>query len=149
MLQRSLALFLGVTLLASLAAVGPVPRAAAGPVADTEELYQLYGRVFPDPHGCVRGLPAKSPYAKGSVCATTFIQFPEMVSGLRFLDSKFPELMEIYDVGESTGVPTPTLERLRSDLYAVRVTDERGRGPSRPGWGRRTRSPTGAARRRR
>ncbi|MGH2450353.1 MAG: CARDB domain-containing protein [Candidatus Limnocylindria bacterium] len=99
--------------------------AVATPVALDDATYELYGRVFPDPHGCVRGLPGKSPYAKGNVCATQFIQFDELIAGLRFLDSKFPGLMEVYELPwRSAGLPTTTLERETFPLYAVRVTDE-------------------------
>lgn len=123
--HRLVALLLAATFVVTLAAVGPVPRVAATPVATTEEQYELYGRVFPDPHGCVRGEPGKSPYAKGNVCAVQFIQFDEMVEGLRFLDGKFSRFMEIYELPwRSAGIPTTTLERETSPLYAVRVTDE-------------------------
>ena len=51
----------------TLVLAGPVMRAAATPVADNDALYTLYGRVFPDPHGCIKGAPTASPYAKGNV----------------------------------------------------------------------------------
>jgi hypothetical protein len=106
--------------------VVPPSRVAATPVGDTDALYFLYGRVFPDPHGCVRGLATKSPYAKGKVCAGQFLQFSELWSGLRYLDSKFPSFVQLYELPvQSAGLPTNTLERSRAPLYAVRVTDER------------------------
>ncbi len=102
---------------------------AASPVADNDALYTAYGRVFPDPHGCVRGAPGKSPFAKGNVCADQFIQYSELVSGLRFLESKFGDFMQLYEVpGTSAGLPTTGLDRRTSKLYAVRVTDERVNG---------------------
>ncbi|MGH2377217.1 MAG: CARDB domain-containing protein [Candidatus Limnocylindria bacterium] len=123
--KRVFTCLLTLAFVATVLLAGPGPQAAATPVADTDALYELYGRVFPDPHGCVRGLPGKSPYAKGNVCATQFIQFDEVVAGLRFLDGKFPSLMEIYELPwRSAGIPTTTLEREASPLYAVRVTDE-------------------------
>ncbi len=119
---------LGMTLafVVTIVLSAPVLRVAASPVADNDILYAQYGRVFPDPHGCVRGTPGHSPFAKGNVCATQFIQYPELVSGLHYLETKFPEFMQVFEVpGSSAGLPTTTLERRTSKLYAVRVTDER------------------------
>ena len=132
MSQRILGVLLGVAFTVTTLVAGPIPKVAATPVADSDALYELYGRVFPDPHGCVRGQPAKSPFAKGSVCATQFIQYPELQSGLQFLQSKFQEFMDVYQVeGESAGLPTTSRERRTSKLYAVRVTDESVTGPKK------------------
>jgi CARDB protein/zinc carboxypeptidase len=119
---------LGLTLafVVTLVLSGPPTRVAASPVADNDTLYAAYGRVFPDPHGCSPGAVGHSPFAKGKVCAVQFIQYPELVSGLKFLESKFPQFMDVFEVpGSSAGLPTTTLERKTSKLYAVRVTDER------------------------
>src|SRR5262245_32083077 len=104
-----------VLLVAAVVTAGPSRPALASPVATDDTTYALYGRVFPDPHGCVVGLPGKSPFAKGRVCATQFIQYPELLSGLRYLDSRFGTFMEIFEVpGLSAGIPTTTLDRERS-----------------------------------
>jgi CARDB protein/zinc carboxypeptidase len=132
MRKRLLVPLLVVAFTATMVLAGPGPKAAASPVADSDALYELYGRVFPDPHGCVRGQPGKSPYAKGTVCATQFLQYPELVSGLGYLQSKFQEFMDVYQLeGETAGIPTTTRERRSSRLYAVRVTDERVTGPKK------------------
>ena len=168
MSQRILGVLLGVAFTVTTLVAGPIPKVAATPVADSDALYELYGRVFPDPHGCVRGQPAKFPWlvrtvklkglpsrsrmpspslsfhpasasralarsgSKGNVCATQFIQYPELQSGLQFLQSKFQEFMDVYQVeGESAGLPTTSRERRTSKLYAVRVTDESVTGPKK------------------
>ncbi|HUQ17752.1 MAG TPA: CARDB domain-containing protein [Candidatus Saccharimonadales bacterium] len=126
MLRRSLATVVALVVIITIVSAGTATPAAASPVATDDATYLLYGRVFPDPHGCVRGQPGKSPYAKGNVCASQFIQYPELVAGLTYLNSKFPEFMELYELpGLSSGIPVTSLERKQSKLYAVRVTDER------------------------
>lgn len=127
-MRRSLSSVLVLAMVAAIMLAGPPLRAVATPVATDAATYELYGRVFPDPHGCVTGQPGKSPYAKGNVCATQFIQFSELLPGLQFLESMFPEFMDVYEVGESVGIPTTSRERQRNKLYAVRVTDERASG---------------------
>lgn len=125
MSKRVLSWLLTLAFTVTLVVAGPQPLAAATPIADTDALYDLYGRVFPDPHGCVRGLPGRSPYAKGNVCATQFIQFDESIRGLRYLESRFGRFMEIRELPwRSAGLPTSTLDRETYPLYAVRVTDE-------------------------
>jgi len=100
--------------------------ASAAPVATSDITYLAYGRVFPDPHGGSSGLPGKSPFAKGNVPATTFLQYDETIAGLQYLQTKFPEFMQLVEVpGLSAGVPTPTLGRDKSKFYAVKVTDLR------------------------
>lgn len=131
-MRRLAALVVALALVVTTTTVAPPLRALASPVATDDTTYQLYGRVFPDPHGCVKGQPGKSPFAQGNVCATQFIQFPELIAGLRFLESKFPQLLEVYAVaGQSAGLPTTTLERRKHALYAVRVTDERLSAPKK------------------
>lgn len=127
-MRRPLPLGLTAAIVATLVLIAPPLRVAATPVAADDATYARYGRVFPDPHGCVAGAPGKSPYAKGKVCAAQFLQFSELLPGLRYLESKYGEFMDIYEVGESAGLPTTTRERKRSKLYVVRVTDERVSG---------------------
>jgi hypothetical protein len=126
MLRRFAVHFVVLSIVVTLAAAGTARPALASPVATDDATYFTYGRVFPDPHGCVKGQPLKSPYAKGNVCAAQFIQYSELVKGLTYLNTKFPEFMEIFEVpGLSAGLPVTTLQRDSSKLYAVRVTDER------------------------
>lgn len=103
------------------------------PVAVDETTYTEFGRAFPDPHGCVRGLPGKSPWAKGNVCAAQFIQWDEAIDGLRFLEQRFPRYLKLIDLrtqfGDhpecsgldlmSAGLPREDLSRDRRDLYVV------------------------------
>ena len=124
-MRRPLPIALTTLLVATIVLAAPPLRVAATPVALDEDTYQRYGRVFPDPHGCVKGQPGKSPYAKGNVCAAQFLQFAQLFPGLQFLESKFPHLMDVYEVGESAGIPTTSRDRKKSKLYAVKVTDER------------------------
>jgi hypothetical protein len=63
--------------------------ALASPVATNDADYGMYGRVFPDPlAGCTPRVGVCSPTAKGTVPATQFIQYQELIDGLRSLNSK-------------------------------------------------------------
>ena len=101
------------------------------PTAPDDARYQLMGRVFPDPHGCTRGLPLMSPWAKGSFCAVQFIQWDDALSGVRFLQEKFPRYVSLINLRDhyqddaftSAGLRTETLARDRKDLYVIKVTD--------------------------
>jgi hypothetical protein len=106
--------------------------------------------VFPDPHAYWPApvqLPARSPFAKGNAaCASVdFLSYGGMVTGMEYLEALFPEFVEFYnleqDFGDgsdcatstdpadlcSAGLPRQGLPpgRVRSDLYMVRLTDER------------------------
>lgn len=73
---------------AVVAALGTVPPAAATPVATNDAEYAVYGRVFPDPlAGCTPGVGLCSPNAQGKVPATQFIQYQELIDGLRYRNS--------------------------------------------------------------
>ncbi|WP_142296501.1 S8 family serine peptidase [Lottiidibacillus patelloidae] len=112
--------------------IGPVANYAGSPVAYNDEMYEAYGRVFPDPQGGLPKTAGVSPYAKGKVAATQFIQFPEAIKGLKYLEMKYPNRIELIRIDEhfndpellSAGLGTSTSERERSPLYVVRVTDE-------------------------
>lgn len=99
-LGPAVALLFAATFVVSISA-GPV---VATPVATNEELYQLYGRVFPDPHGCLDGAPATSPWAKGHVCAGQFVQWEEALSGLQFLEDRFPRYLQVLNLRPGAGV---------------------------------------------
>ncbi len=130
--------------------VGADRVATATPVADSDALYTVCGRVFPDPQAFApspSALPGESPYAKGNaVCrATQFIQYAEAISGLNYLESRYPDFVEIYDLssdfpdilntaegeGMTAGVPLSTLERSKSPLTLVRITDEKSSVPEK------------------
>jgi hypothetical protein len=151
-MRRILALSTTAVLVASLiVTIGLTTPALSTPVAFSETDYIAYGRVFPDPHGCNA---AGSPFAKGTVCATDFIQFAELQSGMTLLEELFPRFVEFQTLHEdfncdgtevkgdgggcnafrSAGLPqsvqvdgqTPeTFSRDRQPLHMVRVTDER------------------------
>lgn len=134
---------------AGLTAAGPAARAI--PVATDAATYAAYGRVFPDPQGCLSeaatGQPDSgvSPYAQGNVCSADFIQYQEMIDGFSFLETvepaegrpfadfmEFTTLEEGYadaldlEAGEgfSEGLPQADGSRLKSPLYLLKITDE-------------------------
>ncbi|MBW3665556.1 MAG: hypothetical protein KY469_20870 [Actinobacteria bacterium] len=122
-----------ITLVASAGAPG-----AATAVATDPATYAQYGRVFPDPLACLRGDPGSSPWAKGDVCATGWLGWDETIAGLRFLESQHPRYLDVLNLREqlshlpallgedlqSAGFLRENLERVRSDLHVVKVTDE-------------------------
>jgi hypothetical protein len=119
---------------------------AASPTATDEATYQAFARVWPDPHGCfVHGdvVPpeAVSPWAKGRVCAADYLSYMDVVEGAKFLERRFPDLVEVirldtmYNNPEyrSAGLPrvlatengdVKPLGRDRSPLYMFKVTDK-------------------------
>jgi uncharacterized repeat protein (TIGR01451 family) len=128
--------------------IAPGTVSQAGPVATNDTSYQLCGRVFADPHAywpSSAQAPARSPWAKGNApcAATDFVNYSEMVAGISYLESLFPQFIEFYnleqDFGDgslcassisnadmcSAGLPGSGQNRDRSDLYMIRVTDER------------------------
>ena len=138
--MRSLRLLVALAVVATVAAVAaPTTQrpAAAVPVATDNTTYAAMGRVFPDPHGCVRGAPRTSPWAKGNVCATQFIQWNEALDGLRFLQNKFPRFARLVNLRrqrdavneyagldmQSAGLPQTDLSRDRRDLHVFEITD--------------------------
>ena len=128
------------------------PRPGAGPtdVAALSPSYEACGRVFPDPHAywpSPAQAPARSPFAKGNAAcaAVDFVSYQGMIDGLATLESLFPDFVEVYNLEEdfgdgsdcatsvsqndlcSAGLPQQGVPpaRERSDLYMVRLTDER------------------------
>ena len=136
---------------ATIVLVAPGPGSGGpGIVGATDAGYALCGRVFADPHAywpSPAQTPARSPYAKGSaVCAAKdFVSYGEMVNGMEYLQSLFPQFVQFYklerDFGDgsdctsstsnadlcSAGLPRQGVpsQRVKSDLYIVRLTDER------------------------
>jgi hypothetical protein len=134
-LRRIVPLPLALGLAAALLAIGPGP-ARGFPTAPDEARYELYGRVFPDPHGCLRGLPLASPWAKGNICAVQFIQWEDALAGVRFLEERFPRYVSLVNVSDiydgafrSAGIPSETMARDHKDLYAIKVTDAKSSIP--------------------
>ena len=123
--------------------------AVPNPVATDEATYTAFGRVWPDPQGCLRPLSGVvpkgvSPWAKGNVCAVQFLQYEEVIEGARFLsrhmrERGFPYLQVIrldqaYDNQNyrSAGIPRTIafeeglvrpFSRDRRPLYLFKVTD--------------------------
>ena len=145
-LNRRTSLRLRIAVVLALAcALVPAANAQAGPVATSDAEYSAYGRVFPDPQGGPCSAPC-SPYRQGNVPATQFIGFEEFESAITYMNSnpEWQRYLEVWplDTGEfpgnnlgrkeftpneefvSAGLPTTTLERQKSDLYMLRVTDE-------------------------
>jgi hypothetical protein len=124
-------------LVASTLALALAASSLATPVATSEELYSAYGRVFPDPHGCVKGVPATSPWAKGNACAVQYLQWNEALDGLGFLERRFGRYLEVLAGEElrqvassltdeelrSAGLPQEDLSRAQRELFVVKVTD--------------------------
>jgi hypothetical protein len=140
--MRHLGPLFGLVFLVSVLLVGAsATPVVATPVATEEATYGAFGRVFPDPQGCVRGLPGTSPWAKGNVCAEQFIQYDEAIAGLGFLEARFPRYLNLIDLKtdlgqelsqeemQSAGLPQLDLSRLRSDLHVVKVTDAQSAVP--------------------
>ncbi len=120
------------------------------PVASDDTLYQACGRVFSDPHAywpLTEQAPDRSPFAKGNAaCASVeFVTYSEMIAGLSYMENLFPRFLEFYELEEdfgdgsdcatstssedlcSAGLPRQGVpaERVKSDLFMIRVTDER------------------------
>lgn len=148
MRTRSLA---GLVALAAVLLLGPATGVGgSAPVATTAASYELCGRVFPDPHAywpAPAQAPGRSPFAKGNATcgAVDFLSYTDMVGGVEYLETLFPQFVEFYelerDFGDgsdctsstssadlcSAGLPQQGVPagRERSSLYLLRVTDER------------------------
>ncbi|MDQ4030624.1 MAG: hypothetical protein M3168_06240, partial [Actinomycetota bacterium] len=147
-MRRALTLVVALASTAALLLVASP--AGSSPVAASDELYQTCGRVFADPHAywpSPAQAPQRSPFAKGNAAcaATDFVSYADMVKGLEYLEGLFPQFVEFYelerDFGDgsectsstsnqdlcSAGLPRQGVanERVKSDLYMIRLTDER------------------------
>ena len=96
---RLVGLTLITAMVVALMPLASSPPAFAGPIADSDELYTLCGRTFPDPHaywapelGEDTPHPGTrmSPFAKGNApcAAKTFIAYDEAIRGLNYLDQR-------------------------------------------------------------
>jgi hypothetical protein len=142
-----------VMLAATLAAILPQATATPNLVATDEASYQAFGRVFPDPHGCLAfGVPdtnndgikdtprGVSPWAKGRMCADQFLQYQEVIDGAKFLERRFPDYLDVIRLDQaydnpnymSAGLPRmlvnedgkpKVIGRDRRPLYLFKVTD--------------------------
>src|SRR3954451_13464378 len=74
--------------------------ALATPVATNDAGYLALGRVFPDPlAGCqLVGVKPCSPNAQGNAPATQFIQYQELIDGLKFMNTRaeWRRYMEVW-----------------------------------------------------
>jgi hypothetical protein len=143
--RRPSALLALIGLLATVLVAVTTSAAEATPVADRDEAYAAFGRVFPDPHGCLDGdVPTASPHAKGTVCAMQFIQWDEALAGLAYLEERFGDYVELINLADedfadhpelsiedfrSAGIAREDLSREQRDLYVVKVTDDRSPMP--------------------
>jgi hypothetical protein len=141
--RRGKWIFAALVALVLLTGPSATPRARAIPVATNDTAYKLLGRVFPDPQACTKGTPGNSPWAKGNVCATQFLQWNETLTGLRYLQGKYPRfghLENLHDLKatvpefakldmQSAGLPQADESRARRDLYAFVVTDDQSPVP--------------------
>ena len=142
---------MGLAAAAAVLLLGPATGVGgSAPVATTAAAYELCGRVFPDPHAywpAPAQAPARSPFAKGNAAcgAVDFLSYADMVDGVEYLETLFPQFVEFYelerDFGDgsdctsstssadmcSAGLPQQGVPagRERSSLYLLRVTDER------------------------
>ncbi|MEA2516989.1 MAG: hypothetical protein QOG16_827, partial [Actinomycetota bacterium] len=135
--------------------------ALPNPVATDEPTYQAFGRVFPDPQGCLAyGVPdtnsdgikdtprGVSPWAKGRVCADQFLSYQEAIDGARFLQQRFDRFVQVIRLDQaydnpnyrSAGIPRTfgtddgklkVLARDRRPLYIIKVTDSESEVPER------------------
>jgi hypothetical protein len=145
----------------TMGAVMPRATAVPNPVATDEASYQAFGRVFPDPHGCLAfGVPdtngdgikdtprGVSPWAKGRACANQFLQYQEVVDGAKFLERRFPEYLDVIRLDQaydnpnymSAGLPrmittkdgkVKAWGRDRRPLYLFKVTDAKSPIPEK------------------
>ena len=137
---------------ATLASLSPQASAGPTPVASNEAEYLAFGRVFPDPHGCLNQPPAPtpprvSPFAKGKVCATQFIGYDQAQAGVRFLEQRFPRYLNVIRLDQaydnpnfrSAGLPSSVGQdedgnlqinaRDRQPLFLWKVTDDQSPVP--------------------
>jgi hypothetical protein len=119
----------GLTLVTALiVAVMPFaspPPAFAGPIADTDALYGLCGRTFPDPHafwapGAGEDTPhpgrGTSPFAKGNApcAAKTFISYEEAVRGLTYLQNR-PDTGRFIEVINLATTKDPKIRKVLNE----------------------------------
>jgi hypothetical protein len=137
----------------ALSAAIPPATAVPNPVATSDAEHLAFGRVFPDPQGCLAfGVPdgdgdgikdtptGVSPYAKGRVCTEQFLGYDEVIAGSQFLQQKYPRFLQVIRLDQafdnpnymSAGLPKAfgiedgnlkVLSRDRRPLYLFKVTD--------------------------
>jgi hypothetical protein len=135
--RRPLSILVAVAMVGALLVAVLATPASATPVAESDATYATMGRVFPDPHGCVSGMPLASPNANGNVCAVQFVQWDEAIGGLQYLAETYPRYVQLINLrtqyGDhrdfqglsftTAGIPREDLQREHRDLYVVKVTD--------------------------
>ncbi len=152
--HRTIPVLAVLALTAGLLLATPGRPAQATHVSANDTSYGICDRVFPDPHAYwpTPAPPGQSPFAKGNgvppTCkASAFITYQEMIDGVEYLESQFPEFIEFYRLEDlpphgfgtdtdcaasndqenycSAGLPQTGGTRQREELYMIRVTDER------------------------
>ena len=123
------------------------------PIATDDATYTAFARVFSDPHGCLlhdgfeppEGSPV-SPYAKGRGCQLDYLTYEEVLEGAKFLEQRFPDLLEVIRLDEryddpsmtSAGIARPVafengtfrlFGRDTSPLYMFKVTNRNSETP--------------------
>jgi hypothetical protein len=152
-LRTALSGLVVLVLMGALSSISPAATAIPNPIANDEASYQAFGRVFPDPHGCMAyGVPdvddngvkdtpdGVSPWAKGRMCANQFLQYQEVIDGAKFLERRYPDYLDVIRLDQaydnpnymSAGLPRmivnkdgkpKVIGRDRRPLYLLKVTD--------------------------
>ena len=118
-LRRLVAPIVCLALLAGALPSGITPAIALpNPVATDENTYQAFGRVFPDPQGCLAyGVPDEdgdgikdtprgiSPWAKGRACADQFLSYEEVIEGAKFLSRRFGRYVKVIRLDQAYDNP--------------------------------------------
>ena len=122
---RLIGLTLVTALVVALMPLATPQVAFAGPIADSDALYDLCGRTFPDPHaywapGQGEDTPhpgsGTSPFAKGNApcAAKTFISYEEAVRGLNYLEQR-PDTGQFIDVINLATTDDPRMREVLDD----------------------------------
>jgi hypothetical protein len=147
-MRKSLTLLVVAAAAAAALVLGTASTGRSTPVASTDALYELCGRVFPDPHAywpAPEQAPGRSPFAKGNAAceAVDFLQYGELVAGLEYLERLFPRFVTFSKLNEDFGTRVPCAYsnssedmcsaglpqlgagdvRAKEELYMVRVSD--------------------------
>ena len=97
-LRRLYVPLVAVAVAVAVAVLAPVSPAYAGPVMCADGDLSPDGRVFPEP-----------------VVSNTFVKFDEFECAITYLESKFPDLIQVTTIGTSVG---------EHPIYDVLITDE-------------------------
>lgn len=155
--RTAVAVLAALTAALAVAPTGSPAQAVPNPVATDAATYAAYGRVFPDPQGCLSHdadgdeindvvAPSASPWAKGNVCVGQFLTYEEFVTGAKLLESLYPRFFDLIRLDEAYDNPNyrsaglgrmvafedgrvQVLGRDRRPLYMLKLTDRRSSIP--------------------